>query len=103
MFSISDFKLSYVSPPTIQTNIPSIYQTLSRYFPVGAAVDTGDLSGPHAQLLTHALQQHHLRQRLQVEQHGADAGQLQLDECGCRGWPGCLPRHEDPRPQPRLG
>ena len=51
-FSISDFKLSYVSPPTIQTNIPSIYQTLSRYFPVGAAVDTGDLSGPHAQLLT---------------------------------------------------
>lgn len=51
-FYISDFRLSFVPPATIQTNIPSIYQTLSRYFPVGAAIDTGDLSGPHAQLLT---------------------------------------------------
>jgi endo-1,4-beta-xylanase len=51
-FYIDDFQLTYVSPPTIQTNIPSIYQTLSGYFPVGAAVDTTDLSGPHAQLLT---------------------------------------------------
>ena len=51
-FYISDFKLSYVAPPTIQTGIPSIYQALSRYFPVGAAIDTSDLSGPHQQLLT---------------------------------------------------
>ena len=51
-FYIDDFQLTYVSPPTIQTDIPSIYQTLSGYFPVGAAVDTTDLSGPHAQLLT---------------------------------------------------
>ncbi|MBV9227582.1 MAG: endo-1,4-beta-xylanase, partial [Acidobacteriaceae bacterium] len=35
-----------------QTDIPSIYQTLAYYFPVGAAIDTADLSGPHAQLLT---------------------------------------------------
>lgn len=51
-FYIGDFHLSYVPPPTIQTNIPSIYQTFSKYFPIGAAVDTNDLSGPHAQLLT---------------------------------------------------
>jgi endo-1,4-beta-xylanase len=51
-FSISGFKLSYVSPPQIQTNIPSIYQTLSRYFPVGAAITPSDLTGAHAQLLT---------------------------------------------------
>jgi endo-1,4-beta-xylanase len=51
-FYISDFKLSYVAPPQIQTNIPSIYQRLSQYFPVGAAIDPSDLSGPHAQLLT---------------------------------------------------
>jgi len=51
-FYIGDFQLSYVAPPTIQTTIPSIDQTFADYFHVGAAVDTTDLSGPHAQLLT---------------------------------------------------
>jgi endo-1,4-beta-xylanase len=51
-FYIDDFQLTYLPPVTIQTNIPSIYQTLAYYFPVGAAVDTSDLSGPHKQLLT---------------------------------------------------
>jgi len=41
-----------VPPASIQTNIPSIQQTLSPYFTVGAAVDTTDLSGANAQLLT---------------------------------------------------
>jgi len=50
-FYIDDFQLSYVAPPTIQSNIPSIFQSLSHYFPIGAEVDTTDLSGPHAQLL----------------------------------------------------
>jgi len=49
-FYIDDFQLTYVSPPVIQTDIPSIFQTLSGYFPVGAAVDSTDLSGPHEQL-----------------------------------------------------
>jgi endo-1,4-beta-xylanase len=51
-FYIDDFQLTYVPPPTIQTDIPSIYKTLADFFPVGAEVDTSDLSGPHAQLLT---------------------------------------------------
>jgi endo-1,4-beta-xylanase len=51
-FYIDDFQLTYVTPPTIQTNIPSIYKTLSPFFPVGAAVDPTDLSGPHSDLLT---------------------------------------------------
>jgi endo-1,4-beta-xylanase len=51
-FYIDDFQLTYVPPPVIQTNLPSIYQTFAQYFPIGAAVDTTDLSGPHAQLLT---------------------------------------------------
>jgi endo-1,4-beta-xylanase len=51
-FYIDDFQLTYVPPPTIQPDIPSIFQTLSEYFPVGAAVDMTDISGPHAQLLT---------------------------------------------------
>jgi len=50
-FYIDDFQLTYIPPPVVQTNIPSIYQTLSYYFPVGAEIDTNDLSGPHAQLL----------------------------------------------------
>jgi len=51
-FYVDDFQLSYVAPPTIQTDIPSIYKTFSQFFPVGAEIDTTDLSGPHAQLLT---------------------------------------------------
>jgi endo-1,4-beta-xylanase len=50
-FYIDDFQLTYVNPPTIQSDIPSIYKTLSEFFPVGAAVDMSDISGPHAQLL----------------------------------------------------
>ncbi len=51
-FYIDDFQLTYVPPPTIQTDIPSIYKTFADFFPVGAEIDTTDLSGPHAQLLT---------------------------------------------------
>jgi len=51
-FYISDFQLTYVPPPMIQTNIPSIFKTYADFFPIGTAVDTTDLSGPHAQLLT---------------------------------------------------
>jgi endo-1,4-beta-xylanase len=51
-FYVDDFQLTYVAPPTIQTDIPSIYKSLSDFFPVGAEVDTTDLSGPHSQLLT---------------------------------------------------
>jgi endo-1,4-beta-xylanase len=50
-FYLDDFQLSYVPPPTIQKNIPSIYKTYQDFFPIGAAVDTTDLSGPNAQLL----------------------------------------------------
>lgn len=50
-FYLDDFQLTFVPPPVIQTDIPSIYKTLSDFFPVGAEIDTSDLSGPHAQLL----------------------------------------------------
>lgn len=51
-FYVDDFQLSYVPPPTIQSDIPSIFQDLAEYFPVGTAVDLTDLSGAHSQLLT---------------------------------------------------
>ena len=50
-FYIDDFQLTYVPPPSIQADIPSIDQVFSDYFPVGAAVDPSDLTGPHGQLL----------------------------------------------------
>jgi endo-1,4-beta-xylanase len=50
-FYITDFQLTYLPPLQIQQGIPSIYQTLADYFPVGAAVDSSDLLGPHEQLL----------------------------------------------------
>ena len=50
-FYLDDFQLTYIAPPTIQTNIPSIYKTYADFFPIGAEVDTTDLSGPHSQLL----------------------------------------------------
>ena len=51
-FYIDDFQLTFIPPVQIQTDIPSIFQTLADFFPVGAEVDSSDLSGPHAQLLT---------------------------------------------------
>jgi endo-1,4-beta-xylanase len=50
-FYITDFQLQYLPPLVIQQGIPSIYQTLAQYFPVGAEIDSSDLIGPHAQLL----------------------------------------------------
>ncbi|HEX4002954.1 MAG TPA: endo-1,4-beta-xylanase [Candidatus Acidoferrales bacterium] len=37
--------------PAIQTDIPSLCQSLSADFPVGAAIWLGDISGPHSDLL----------------------------------------------------
>src|SRR5579862_9394943 len=51
-FYVDDFQLSYVAPPTIQTDIPSMWQTYASDFPIGTAVDSTDLSGPHRDLLT---------------------------------------------------
>jgi endo-1,4-beta-xylanase len=50
-FYIDDFQLTYLPPLQIQTSIPSLFQTLSYYFPVGTAVDPSSIIGPHSQLL----------------------------------------------------
>jgi endo-1,4-beta-xylanase len=55
-FYIDDFVLRYVPQqplPPIQTDIPSVYQTLAPYFPIGAAVEPEQLDeSHHAELLT---------------------------------------------------
>lgn len=50
-FLIDDFQLTFIPPPTIQANIASIFQTFADLFPVGAEIDTSDISGVHSQLL----------------------------------------------------
>jgi endo-1,4-beta-xylanase len=50
-FYIDDVDISLVPPPVAERDIPSVYQTLSEFFPVGAAVWQGDLTGEHAFLL----------------------------------------------------
>jgi endo-1,4-beta-xylanase len=44
-------ELSQTPPITIQTDIPSLCQTLSGDFPVGAAIWSGAITGAHAELL----------------------------------------------------
>jgi endo-1,4-beta-xylanase len=51
-FYIDDFSIEFVPPPVAERDIPSVYQSLAEYFPIGAAVYQGDLTGEHAVLLT---------------------------------------------------
>lgn len=50
-FYIDDFTLNYIPPVQIEKDIPSVYQTYADYFPIGTAVDSTDLAGPHSELL----------------------------------------------------
>ncbi len=50
-FLIDDFQLTFIPPPTIQTDIPSIFETYADLFPIGAEIDSTDISGVHSQLL----------------------------------------------------
>ncbi|HKQ75977.1 MAG TPA: endo-1,4-beta-xylanase [Blastocatellia bacterium] len=51
-FYIDDVTITFVPPPVAERNIPSVFQTLAEFCPVGAAIHQGDLSGEHAVLLT---------------------------------------------------
>jgi endo-1,4-beta-xylanase len=51
-FYIDDFDLTFIPPLQIEPDLPSVAEALADFFPVGAAVFAGDLSGPHADLLT---------------------------------------------------
>jgi endo-1,4-beta-xylanase len=50
-FYIDDVDITLVPPPVAERDIPSVYQSLAEFFPVGAAVWQGDLTGEHAFLL----------------------------------------------------
>ena len=81
-FYMDDFQLTYVAPPTIQTDIPSIYKTFSQFFPVGAEIDTNDLSGPHAQLLEMHFNSIVSGNDMKWSSVESKQGQLYLRHCG---------------------
>jgi len=51
-FYIDDFDLTFIPPLQIEPDLASVAETLADFFPIGSAVFAGDLSGPHAELLT---------------------------------------------------
>ena len=50
-FYIDDFKITYVPPAIAERDIPSVFQTLAQFFPVGAAVLPADIQGEPGVLL----------------------------------------------------
>ena len=50
-FYIDDVQLTYLPPPTIEPDLPSVYESLADYFPVGAAVRNAAITGVHGDLL----------------------------------------------------
>lgn len=50
-FYIDDFVLSYIEPKPVQTDIPSLKEELTGYFPIGAAVKPSDTITAHSELL----------------------------------------------------
>jgi endo-1,4-beta-xylanase len=50
-FYIDDVQITFVPPPTIEPDLPSVFQAYSDFFPVGAAVTPLEITGVHADLL----------------------------------------------------
>ena len=50
-FYIDDVQITYIPPPTIETDLPSLREELAAFFPIGAAVSNVEISGVHGDLL----------------------------------------------------
>jgi endo-1,4-beta-xylanase len=50
-FYIDDVQITFVPPPTIEPDLPSVFQAYADFFPVGAAVIPLEVTGVHADLL----------------------------------------------------
>jgi endo-1,4-beta-xylanase len=50
-FYIDDVQITFVPPPTIEPDLPSVFQAYADFFPVGAAVTPLEVTGVHADLL----------------------------------------------------
>jgi len=50
-FYIDDVQITFVPPPTIEPELPSVFQAYADFFPVGAAITPLEITGVHADLL----------------------------------------------------
>ena len=50
-FYIDDVQITFVPPPTIEPELPSVFQAYADFFPLGAAVTPLEITGVHADLL----------------------------------------------------
>src|SRR4029079_9203054 len=50
-FYIDDVQVTYLPPPTIEPDLPSVAQSLAGFFPIGAAVRSATIAGVHGDLL----------------------------------------------------
>jgi endo-1,4-beta-xylanase len=50
-FYIDDVQITFVPPPTIEPDLPSVFQAYADFFPLGAAVTPLEITGVHADLL----------------------------------------------------
>jgi endo-1,4-beta-xylanase len=50
-FYIDDVQITFVPPPTIEPDLPSVFQSYADFFPMGAAVTPLEITGVHADLL----------------------------------------------------
>jgi len=50
-FYIDDVQVTYIPPPTIEPDLPSVAQSLAGFFPIGAAVRGATIAGVHGDLL----------------------------------------------------
>ena len=50
-FYIDDVQVTYLPPPTIEPDLPSLHEVLADSFPVGAAVRATTIAGVHGDLL----------------------------------------------------
>jgi endo-1,4-beta-xylanase len=50
-FYIDDFTITFIPPPSIEPDLPPVFQAYADFFPVGAAVTPLEITGVHADLL----------------------------------------------------
>src|SRR5262245_1443549 len=50
-FYIDDVQITFVPPPTIEPDLPPVFQAYANFFPIGAAVTPLEVTGVHADLL----------------------------------------------------
>ena len=84
-------------------NSVDLQDALAKYFPVGAAMDTADLSGPHAQLLTMHFNSIISGNDMKWSSVEATKGTFNFGRADAEVGLAVVQQHAHPRPQPGVG